>query len=113
MKYYSEEDTKDLRLSFEAHVLSWPKVGTKKMFGCPCYKANGRLFAFLVTNGIVITQLEQTDSEALSRRYKTTFFQAGKKLVKGWLKLQIKDLKELDKIMPFIKRSYESAIRKK
>jgi len=55
MKYYSEEDMKDLRRVFEKEVLSWPEVSTKRMFGCPCYQADKRLFAFLVTDGLVIT----------------------------------------------------------
>ena len=34
MKYYSEEETKDLRLAFEDIVLNWARVSKKKMFGC-------------------------------------------------------------------------------
>ena len=55
IKYYSEEETKELRLAIEKEVLNWAHVSTKKMFGCPCYQAKGKLFVFLVTNGIVIT----------------------------------------------------------
>jgi uncharacterized protein YukJ len=87
MKYYSEEDTKDLRLAFEEEVLSWPQVSTKKMFGCPCYQVKGKLFVFLVTKGIVITHLEQADREELSRQHETTSFQAGKKIVQNWVRL--------------------------
>ena len=112
MKYYSEEDTKDLRLAFEDKVLRWPQVSTKKMFGCPCYRANGKLFAFLVTKGVVITQLTQSEREALSRQHQTTFFQAGKKIVKNWVRVQVKNKRDLDKIMFFVRKSYESAFRK-
>ena len=48
---------KDLRLVFEEKVLKWEQIDTKKMFGCPCYQDNGKLFAFVVTEGIVLTQL--------------------------------------------------------
>lgn len=113
MKYYSEEDTRDLRLAFEKQILCWPRVSTKKMFGCPCYKADGRLFAFLVTDGIVITKLSQPERKTLSHQYQATFFQAGKKVVQNWLRFQLKNQKELDKIMPFVKRSYKSAIQEK
>ena len=112
MKYYSEEDTKDLRLAFEEKVLCWPQVSTKKMFGCPCYQSNGKLFTFLVTNGIVITQLAQADRETLSRQHQTTFFQAGKNFVQRWVRLSIKNKGDLDRIMPFVRKSYESALRK-
>ncbi len=112
MKYYSEEDMKNLRLAFEEKVLRWPQVSTKKMFGCPCYKANGKLFAFLVTEGIVIIQLEQADKETLSREHKTTFFQAGKKIVQDCVSVSIKNKEDLDRILPFVRKSYESAFQK-
>ncbi len=112
MKYYSEEDTKDLRLALEEEVLSWPQVSTKKMFGCPCYQAKGKLFVFLVTKGIVITQLEQADREELSRQHQTAFFQAGKKIVKNWVRFSIETKEDLDRIMHFVRKSYEEALRK-
>jgi hypothetical protein len=112
MKYYLEKDTKNLRLAFEQKVLHWPQVGTKKMFGCPCYRVNGKLFAFLVTNGIVITQLDEADREVLSRQHQTTAFQAGKKTVRNWARLSIKNKRDLNRVMPFVRKSYESAWRK-
>ncbi len=95
MKYYSEEHTKDVRLALEEQVLSWPQVTTKKMFGCPCYQVKGKLFAFLVTNGVVVTQLEKSDRETLSDQHKTTFFKAGKKTVLNWIKIPINDKRGL------------------
>ena len=47
MRYYDEEKMRNLRQNIEKEILSWPKVTTKKMFGCPCYKFNKKLFAFL------------------------------------------------------------------
>jgi hypothetical protein len=112
MKYYSEQETKELRLALEAEVLNWPHVSTKKMFGCPCYQAKGKLFAFLVTNGVVITQLQQADRDEMSRQHQTAFFQAGKKTVKNWIRLSIKNKKDSDSVMPFVKKSYEEALLK-
>ncbi len=112
MKYYSEEDMKHLRLVLEEQVLSWKHVKTKKMFGCPCYQANDKLFVFLVTNGIVITQLDKEDREILSRQHPTTPFKAGKKTVQSWVRLSIKNKRDLDQIMPFVRKSYERALQK-
>jgi hypothetical protein len=112
MKYYSEDDTRDLRLALEKEVLNWAHVSTKKMFGCPCYQAKGKLFVFLVTKGIVITQLQPVDREDLASKYKTSFFQAGKKTVKNWIKLSITKREELDNIIPFVRKSYEEALLK-
>jgi len=112
MKYYSEEETKELRLALEDEVLSWPHIGTRKMYGCPCYKANGRLFAFLVTNGLVITCLGEKDREKISRQRQTSRFQAGKITIPGWVRIPIQDRGELTEIMPYVKKSYRSALKK-
>lgn len=109
MKYYSEEDTRDLRLALEKRVLRWPNVTTKKMFGCPCYQVNTKLFVFLVTKGIVITQLEEADIKELSQKYDTSHFQAGKKIVKKWIKISIAR-QDLENVMPYVQRSYENVI---
>ena len=112
MKYYSEEDTKSLRLALEEKILSWKGVSTKKMFGCPCYQAKGKLFVFLVTKGIVITQLQPADREKLSSLYETSFFKAGKKIVPKWLKIPLVDKEDLEGLMPFIRRSYRESLLK-
>lgn len=113
MKYYSEEDSGDFRKALEIEVLEWPKVTTKKMFGCPCYQADTKLFTFIVTNGIVITQLTDDDREEASMKFKTSPFQAGKKTVKAWVQISINHKRELDNIIPFIKKSYHLALEKK
>jgi len=110
MRYYREAATKKLRTVFEGEVLNWPEVSTKKMFGCPCYQARGKLFAFLVTNGIVITQLADTNREALSKRYPTSAFRAGKKTVPRWVRLSLKRQKDLDQLIPFVRKSYNAAL---
>ena len=112
MKYYSEEDTKNLRLALEEEILSWKEVSTKKMFGCPCYQAKGKLFVFLVTKGIVITQLQLADRERISSLYQTGFFKAGKKIVSKWLKISLRDKEDLEGLMPFVRKSYEEALLK-
>ncbi len=112
MKYYSEDETKELRLALEGEVLSWPHVGTKKMYGCPCYLAQGKLFAFLVTKGLVITCLTENEREKVSRQYQTSPFNAGRIKIQGWVSIPIKDKRALVKLMPFAKKSYKAALEK-
>jgi len=112
MKYYSEEETKELRLALEDKVLSWPHIGTRKMYGCPCYKAKGKLFAFLVTKGLVITCLTENERAKVSRQYQTTPFQAGKITIPGWVRIPIGNKQDVEKIMPFVRKSYKSALGK-
>jgi len=111
MKYYSEEETGDLRLALEKRILRWRGVGTKQMFGCPCYQANSDLFAFLVTGGIVVTCLSEADRATLSRWPGTGVFQAGKKTVRHWVRIPIRDSADLDQVMPFVRRSYQAALQ--
>jgi hypothetical protein len=112
MKYYSEEEMKDVRLAFEKKILTWPYITTKKMFGCPCYQADGRLFAFLVTRGIVLTQLSEADRETVSKQYRTAPFQVGKKTVHDWLSVPVDDKRDLDRLLPFVRKSYRSSLSK-
>ena len=110
MKHYSEEETIDLRLAFEEQVLNWARVSKKKMFGCPCYKVDEKLFAFLVTKGVVITKLNKDERETISSQNQTTPFKAGKKIVQDWVKITIENKTDINKIMRFVKKSYDNAV---
>ncbi len=105
MKYYSEKNMKNIRLAFEKICLQWQHMSTKKMFGCPCYLAKGQLFAFLVTNGIVITELDQADREALIRRNKANSFQAGKRIMRNWLTVPVYSSKDIENVIHFVRKS--------
>ncbi len=106
---HSEEDTKNLKSRFEDEVLGWPFVVTKKMFGHHCYQVNGKLFAFLETDGLVLTKLAEADRETLSHQYQTASFKSGRKTIQSWVKLAVKNKSDLDRIMPYVRKSYESA----
>ncbi|MCW4007033.1 MAG: hypothetical protein NWF04_10665 [Candidatus Bathyarchaeota archaeon] len=113
MKYYVEEVMAPYRLALEEEVLSWDRIGFKKMFGCPCYKADERLFVFLVTEGIVITRLEQADREKVAAHFETTYFRAGEKQVKSWIQISLHSLEDLNAVMPYVKESYLQARKQK
>jgi hypothetical protein len=108
MKYYDEDLSGNLRLRLEKEIIDWPDVATKKMFGCPCYMVNEKIFVFLVTNGIVITQLNPDEIKDLKKLTTTEYFQAGKRTVKKWTKIQVTSAKELVQLFPYIKMSYNS-----
>jgi hypothetical protein len=67
MQYYNEEKMHNLRLRIEEEILNWPNVTTKKMYGCPCYKNKEKLFAFLVTDGVVLTKVSDQDKIKLEK----------------------------------------------
>ena len=85
MQYYSEEEARELRAAFEKEVLTWPKVTTRRMFGCPAYVADGRLFAFLVIEGVVITQLRLKEKQTLAQDNQTEAFKAGERVIERWV----------------------------
>ena len=85
------------------------QVTLKKMFGCPCYLANGKMFAGMVTNGIVITKLSSLEREELEKSRKTKPFVAGDKIIRSWVSIEL-DPKDVSGIIPYVKKSYDRAI---
>jgi hypothetical protein len=106
MQYYNEEKMHTLRVNLEKEILSWPNVTTRKMYGCPCYKNNDKLFAFLVTDGVVLTKTREQDKTNLSKEFTIKPFQASTRTMKGWPQIPLDDSSDLKKIISFVKKSY-------
>ena len=106
MQYYNEEKMQNLRLRLEKEILSWPNVTTKKMYGCPCYKYKEKLFAFMVTDGVVLTKTSDQDITKLLKEFSIKPFQAATRTMKGWPQIPVDETSDLNKIIPFIKNSY-------
>jgi len=111
MIYYIESDAKALRQLVERQVLAWPNVTTRRMFGCPAYLADGKLFAFLVTHGIVITQVRKRDREELEAKYTVEPFKAGEREIERWVQVTLDDLERIDRVMAFVRKSYDTVMR--
>ena len=109
MQYYNEEKMHNLRLIVEKEILSWSGVTTKKMYGCPCYKYKEKLFAFLVTDGIVLTKTSEQDKMKLSKEFLIKPFQAATRTMNGWPQIPVDETSDLTKIIPFIKNSYKQS----
>lgn len=110
MKWYDEALTHELRATIEEEILSWYKVTFKKMFGCPCYLANGKMFAGLVTKALVITKLNEAELKEVKKNYQTKPFTVGGKTMKKWVCLLIDPI-DLKPVMPFIEKSYQRALK--
>jgi len=109
MQYYNEEKMQNLRLIIEKDILSWPNVTTKKMYGCPCYKHKDKLFAFLVTDGVVLTKANEQDKIELSKQFKIKPFQAATRTMKSWPQIPLDEKSDIKKIITFIKNSYNNS----
>lgn len=107
MIYYTEEEGHALREAFEREVLVWRRVETRLMFGCPAYVAEGKLFAFLVSDGIVITQIRKRDRVTLAEDFYTEPFTAGEREIERWQKVRLGSIERLSRVLPYVKKSYE------
>jgi hypothetical protein len=110
MKIYDEETMKELRESFEEEILQQPHVKSKRMFGCPSYTVKDKLFAFLVTDGLVLTNLPDSDREAALERPGAQPFEHNQRVVKRWVRLPVTSEKSLGDSMPLVMRSYETSL---
>ena len=110
MKCYIEEKTKDLRYALEKIILGWYKVTYRKMFGCPCYLANGKMFTGLVTKGLVITKLSELERLELNKITRTQPFKVRKKVMKTWIQINLNP-ENLNLIIPYVEKSYSRALK--
>jgi len=109
MKYYNEEKMQNIRLEIEEEILGWSHVSTKKMYGCPCYKYKNKLFAFLVTDGVVLTKASEQDKMKLSKEFSIKPFQAATRTMKNWPQIPVNESSDFTKIITFIKNSYNNS----
>lgn len=70
------------------------------------------MFAGLVTKGIVITKLTDEEKLQLSKIKKIGPFIAGEKVIKCWVQVNL-EAKELPIVLPYVKKSYQRAIKLK
>jgi hypothetical protein len=110
MKFYDESESAEMRDIFEKEVMGWSRVSKRTMFGCPTYLADGKLFAFLVTNGVVITQIRLRDREEISEIFETEPFTVGEREITRWLKVTIGQPEKTKRIMRLIRKSYQFAL---
>jgi hypothetical protein len=110
LQYYTDAAAPEIRKAFEEEVLRWPEVTTRPMFGCPSYQAAGRLFAFLVDEGIVITQLLKAERDALARRHELGEFKAGERVIGGWARVTVGNPRELAQVLSYVRASYERVL---
>ncbi|MBD3202348.1 MAG: hypothetical protein GF316_20210 [Candidatus Lokiarchaeota archaeon] len=109
MKYYSEERMKKTREKLEEEVFQWSNISTKKMFGCPSYKVDEKLFAFLVTDGIVFTKLNEDQKNEIKKLFKTEPFETGTRIINKWVKISLEKQNDLSLIINYLHQSYKNA----
>ena len=111
MKIYHEERMDLIKEAFEADVLLFPEVNPRKMMGCPCYMAGNKMFATIVDDAIVITKLDEDDRDQLMKDHAAGPFTHGTKVMSKWMKVPIDKEADLETLLPYVKRSYETALK--
>lgn len=110
MNRSTDTNIQEARAVFEATVLRWPEVITKKMFGSPAYLANGKLFAFFVRDALVITKLSEAERDELAGDYPIEPFQTGSRTIRSWVRAPVAQTSDLDYLLPYITASYSVAL---
>jgi hypothetical protein len=111
MDRYSEESMHTTRISLEQELFRWPGVTTRPIFGLPGYIVNGKVFALLVTGGIILTKLPESDRERVSKRLPTVPVTGHGGVIAAWVQIVIPETGDLSTILPFVQKSYEEAAR--
>ncbi len=111
MKLYHEERMKGIKKAFEEDVLLLPEVNPRQMMGCPCYMAGNKMFATLMDDAVVLTKLDDTNRERLEADFGAGPFTHGTKVMGRWSKVPVEDEGDLAPLMPYVKRSYETALK--
>jgi hypothetical protein len=109
MPYYSETESRDLRLKVEEIVLEWPGVTKNMLFGSPAYTIGKAYFAMLVTGGIILTRLSEEDKARLLKDPYAGYFEGHGHVMKKWIHITVSTPSDLDRYLPYLRASYEAA----
>lgn len=110
MAYFDKNAGAPLKTAFEDLVADWQGVTAETTFGCPSYRADGTLFAVLVTDAVVLTRLPDDERERLHERFEVGPFQAGERTVEAWVQVELADVQALAALEPSVRASYEAAL---
>jgi hypothetical protein len=109
MKYYDEKRMKGVREALEAKIMGWPGVANKEMMGCLCYFRGSKFFAFLVTQGLVVTKLQAADRARLASRPGAKPFEMSGRTASTWIQVPVRSPGDVADLLPFVRKSYEAA----
>jgi hypothetical protein len=110
MQYFDPELAGGLRDAFDDLVGDWPAVSRSTMFGCPSYRADGTLFAVLVTAGVALTQLDAEERAAVREAFEAGPFSPGDRTIDSWVQVAAADANVLSDLEPWVRESYETAL---
>ena len=108
VQYFDEQAGAGLQEAFDDLVGGWEEVSTVTMFGCPSYRANGKVFAVLTTEAVALTRLPEDVRAALEAERETEPFDANGRVVRKWVQVPT-DGTDLGEIERYVRASFEAA----
>jgi hypothetical protein len=108
MQNFDETAGSALREAFDELVGGWDDMSNVTMFGCPCYRASGKVFAALTADAVVLTRLPDDARAELAAEWETEPFDVQGRSTGKWVQVPVEgaDLGELE---PYVRASYEAA----
>jgi len=109
-RYYDEKVMGWARVDLERRVRDWPGVRPGQMFGCPCFYADDKLFTFVATGGVVLSQLKEADRERLATEFGAgPFAPTPGRAATKWSRVPVASPGDLERLLPWIRKSYDGA----
>lgn len=109
MQNFDATEGAALREAFDDLVGGWEGLSNVTMFGCPCYRAGGKVFAALTTDAVVLTRLPDDVRGDLQGERETEPFDVEGRSTKKWVQIPVGGA-DLVEIEPYIRASYEAAV---
>jgi hypothetical protein len=100
---------KDLQTKFEALISDWELAAPKTIFGYEVYGANRKMFAWVNDDSIALTALPEAERNIVTEKFGAYPFAMPDRVFKKWLIIPVPDAVTFKKLIPFMKKSYETA----
>lgn len=109
MQYFDETAGAALREAFDDLVGRWEGLSNVTMFGCPTYRAGGKVFAVLTTDAVALTRLPADVRTELEAERETGPFDVEGRATAKWVRIPV-DGTDLGGIERYVRASYEAAV---
>ena len=96
----------EIRKTLEKEILKWMGVTSKPMMGCLCYFYKRKFIGFLVTDGIVLMKLSEKDQKEIKEKFGGKPFEMAGQTGRLWV-TPLSSSKEVESVMPFVRKRYE------
>ncbi len=100
---------KNLQTKFETLISDWELAAPKKIFGYEVYGANRKMFGWIDEDSITLTALPEKEREEVKKKFGAYPLEMANRVFKKWLIIPVFDLATFKRLIPYIRKSYETA----